>query len=147
MIVFGWVSFAIGSAILAWAGFIGVDSGSSGPRVVNFGGLTLGAAMMVSGAVIGSVGILSENIVSSINKIALVRSQNSESNIIENSPARSSRNTSKADPAKAFLQSNDGDFKKEINGKIIIKKGIYYQVKGKSKLYDTLEDAIKSIKG
>ncbi|MDC0360864.1 hypothetical protein OAN80_03695, partial [Alphaproteobacteria bacterium] len=86
MIVFGWVSFAIGSAILAWAGFIGVDAGSSGPRVVNFGGLTLGAAIMVSGAVIGSVGILGETIVSSINKIALARSQNSKSDIIEKSP-------------------------------------------------------------
>lgn len=146
MIVFGWVSFAIGSAILAWAGFIGVDAGSSGPRVVNFGGLTLGAAIMVSGAVIGSVGILGETIVSSINKIALARSQNSKSDIIEKSPARSSRNTSKAGPAQAFLQSNDSDFEKEINGKTIIKKGDLFQIKGRAQLYDSVEEAIKYIK-
>ena len=58
MIAFGIVFMFIGSGLLIWSAFIGLDTGFSGMRVTNIAGLNAGAAFLVSGSVFLSVGLL-----------------------------------------------------------------------------------------
>jgi hypothetical protein len=58
----GFVVAAIGALLLGYFGLVGQDSGLDGFRVVNFGGMLVGSALLISGSIFAASGVILEQL-------------------------------------------------------------------------------------
>ena len=58
----GFVAAAIGALLLGYFGLVGQDTGLDGFRVVNFGGMLVGSALLISGSVFAASGVILEQL-------------------------------------------------------------------------------------
>ena len=58
----GFVIAAIGVLLLGYSGLVGQDTGLDGFRVVNFGGMLVGSALLISGSIFAASGVILEQL-------------------------------------------------------------------------------------
>src|SRR6056297_2540760 len=63
----GWYLFTIGTIVLLWAVFVGLDAGIG--RVTSLPMLTFGSSLMIAGAVLASAGSIVERLDKSLDEI------------------------------------------------------------------------------